>query len=118
MKKAKALVVGNGAHKETDVGPLISREAKERAVRLITEGIHQARSSAAVLGTALLVLLSTLHKNFALLLLPCPLPCPLLLSLPVCQVQRNLQYFCFLPFAACPHASGYALFNNNSVNLL
>ena len=49
MKKAKALVVGNGAHKETDVGPLISPEAKERAVRLITEGIHQARSSAALL---------------------------------------------------------------------
>ena len=43
MKKAKSLTVGNGAHKSTDVGPLISPEAKERAVRLITGGIHQAR---------------------------------------------------------------------------
>jgi len=73
VKKAKALVVGNGAHKETDVGPLISPEAKERAVRLITEGIHQARSSAALLGTTLPVLLCTLDKNYALLLLPYPL---------------------------------------------
>ena len=73
MKKAKALVVGNGAHKETDVGPLISPEAKERAVRLITEGIHQARSSAALLGTTPPVLLCTLDKNYASLLLPYPL---------------------------------------------
>lgn len=42
VKKAKSLVVGNGADRDTDVGPLISPEAKERAVRLITEGIHQA----------------------------------------------------------------------------
>lgn len=43
VKKAKSLRVGNGVHKDTDVGPLISPEAKERAVRLITGGIHQAR---------------------------------------------------------------------------
>ncbi len=46
MQKAKSLKVGNGAHDGTDVGPLISPEAKERAVRLITEGIHQARACA------------------------------------------------------------------------
>ncbi len=46
MQKAKSLKVGNGAHDGTDVGPLISPEAKERAVRLITEGIHQARARA------------------------------------------------------------------------
>ncbi len=46
MAKAKSLKVGNGAHDGTAVGPLISPQAKERAVRLITEGIHQARPCA------------------------------------------------------------------------
>ena len=55
VKKAKSLKVGNGAHKETDVGPLISPEAKERAVRLITGGIHQARQLLSALQLAALV---------------------------------------------------------------
>ena len=54
MKKAKSLRVGNGAHKDTDVGPLISPEAKERAVRLITGGIHQARPLRSALELAAL----------------------------------------------------------------
>ena len=54
MKKAKSLRVGNGAHKDTDVGPLISPEAKERAVRLITGGIHQARQLRSALQLALI----------------------------------------------------------------
>ena len=54
VKRAKSLKVGNGAHKETDVGPLISPEAKARAVRLITEGIHQVRQLLALQQALLL----------------------------------------------------------------
>ena len=64
MKKAKSLRVGNGAHKDTDVGPLISPEAKERAVRLITGGIHQARQvSKTVAGPVTAACPKTLNLN-------------------------------------------------------
>ena len=41
IEKAKALNVGPGAASATDVGPLISPEAKDRAVRLIQSGVDQ-----------------------------------------------------------------------------
>lgn len=41
IEKAKALNVGPGAVSGTDVGPLISPEAKDRAARLIQSGVDQ-----------------------------------------------------------------------------
>ena len=41
IEKAKALNVGPGAASGTDVGPLISPEAKDRAARLIQSGVNQ-----------------------------------------------------------------------------
>lgn len=45
IEKAKALNVGPGAASGTDVGPLISPEAKDRAARLIQSGVDQVRHS-------------------------------------------------------------------------
>ena len=41
IEKAKALSVGPGDASETDVGPLISPEAKDRAARLVQSGVDQ-----------------------------------------------------------------------------
>lgn len=40
VEKAKKLKVGSGFESSTDVGPLISPEAKERAERLIEQGVQ------------------------------------------------------------------------------
>ena len=44
-ERAVGLRVGAGADTGTDVGPLISQEACERAERIITRSIEQVRSS-------------------------------------------------------------------------
>ena len=41
IEKAKSLSVGPGDASNTDVGPLISPEAKDRAARLIQSGVDQ-----------------------------------------------------------------------------
>lgn len=41
VERAQALRVGPGAAAETDVGPLISPEARSRAERLVTSGVEQ-----------------------------------------------------------------------------
>lgn len=41
VARAKALRVGPGAAAETDVGPLISPQARDRAERLVTSGVEQ-----------------------------------------------------------------------------
>ncbi len=44
IARAQALRVGAGTAAETDVGPLISPEARDRAVRLIQSGVDQVRT--------------------------------------------------------------------------
>ena len=41
IEKAKALSVGPGDASDTDVGPLISPEARDRAARLVQSGVDQ-----------------------------------------------------------------------------
>jgi succinate-semialdehyde dehydrogenase/glutarate-semialdehyde dehydrogenase len=52
VERSRALVVGDGAHEKTDIGPLISRAAVEKVQGLvdsaITEGAHCALSSASL----------------------------------------------------------------------
>ncbi len=46
ISRAQALKVGPGAAAETDVGPLISPEARARAERLVASGVEQVRARA------------------------------------------------------------------------
>ena len=50
VEKAKALSVGPGDASDTDVGPLISPEAKDRAARLVQSGVDQVSISVSCLN--------------------------------------------------------------------